>query len=101
MKPIDAKPSIYFDFDKENNNKVPKFKVGDHVRISKYQNNFAKVCVPNWSAEVFVVETTTPRTYVISDLKGNEIIQIFCKKELKKTKQKEFKIGKMIKRKGN
>ena len=42
MKPADIKSSIYFDFGIENNNKDPKFKVGDHVRASKYQNVFFK-----------------------------------------------------------
>ena len=36
MKPVDVKPSMYIDFNKENNKEGPKFKVGDHVRISKY-----------------------------------------------------------------
>ena len=42
MKPIDGKPSTYIDFDKKNNKEGPKRKVGDHVRISKYENIFAK-----------------------------------------------------------
>ena len=37
----------------------------------------------------------------ISDLKGEEIVEIFYEKELQKTKQKEFRIEKMIKRKDN
>ena len=41
MKPVDVKPSIFIDFDKESNKKSPKFKVGDIVRISKYKNSFA------------------------------------------------------------
>ena len=40
MKPVDVESSRYIDFNKENNKEDPKFKVGDHVRISK---NFAKV----------------------------------------------------------
>ena len=43
------------------------------VRILKYKNIFAKVCVRNWSEEVFVikkVKNTVPWIYVISDLKG-------------------------------
>ena len=63
MKPVDVKPSIYIDFNKENNREGPKFKVGDHVRISKYKNIFAKGYVPNWSEVVFVikkVKTTLP-----------------------------------------
>ena len=42
MKPIDVKSSTYIDFDKENNDKDPEFKVGYHVRISKYKTTFAK-----------------------------------------------------------
>ena len=42
MKPIDVKDNTYSNTSKEINNKDPKFKVGDHVRISKYKNIFAK-----------------------------------------------------------
>ena len=42
MKPIDVKENTYIDFDKEFNDNDSKFKVGDHVRISKYKNIFAK-----------------------------------------------------------
>ena len=42
MKPVNLKSSIYFDFGIENNDKDPKFKVGDYVRISKYKNIFGK-----------------------------------------------------------
>ena len=42
MKPVDVKDNTYIDFKKEINNKDPKFKVGDHVRISKYKNILAK-----------------------------------------------------------
>ena len=38
------------------NDKDPKFKVGDHVRIAKYKNIFAKGYTPNWSEEVFVIK---------------------------------------------
>ena len=47
MKPIDVKSSTYIDFNKENNKGGPKFKVGDHVKISKYKNIFPKDNVPN------------------------------------------------------
>ena len=53
MKPVDVKDSTYIDFNKEVNYKDPKFKVADHVRISKYKNIFAKESTPNWSEEVF------------------------------------------------
>ena len=55
MKPADAEDNTYIGFKKEINDKDPKFKVGDHVRISKYENMFAKGYTPNWSEEVFVI----------------------------------------------
>ena len=42
MKPVDVKDNTYIDLKKEVNDKDPIFKVGDHVRISKYKNIFAK-----------------------------------------------------------
>ena len=56
MKPVDVKDNTYIDFKKEVNDKDPKFKVGDYVRISKYKNIFAKGYMPNWSEEVFVIK---------------------------------------------
>ena len=97
MKPVDVKDNTYTDFEKEVNNKDPKFKVGDYVRISKYKNIFAKGHMPNWSEEVFVInktKNTVPWTYVINDLNGEEIIGTFYEKELQKTNQKEFRIEK-------
>ena len=91
MKPIDVKDNTYINIDKEVSDKDPKFKVGDHVRISKYKNIFAKSYTLNWSEEIFVigeVKNTFPRTYVINDLNGEEIIGTFYEKELEKTNQK-------------
>ena len=42
MKPADVKDNTCIDAKKEITDKDPKFKVGDHVRISKYKNIFAK-----------------------------------------------------------
>ena len=73
MKPADVKDNTYVDFKKEANDKDPKFKVGDHVRSSKYKNVFAKGYTRNWSEEVFVVskiKNTVPWTYVTNDLIG-------------------------------
>ena len=104
MKPIDVKDNTYINADKKINNKDPKFEVGDHVRISKYKNIFAKGYMPNWSEEVFVIEqvkNTVPWTYVINDLNGKEITGTFYEKELQKTNQEEFRIEKVIRRKGD
>ena len=87
---------------KEVNDKDLKFKVGDHVRISKYKNIFAKGYTENWSEDVFLVikiKNTVPWTYVTNDLNGEEIIGTFYEKELQKTNQQEFRIEKVIKRK--
>ena len=76
------------DFNKENNKEGPKFKVGDHVRVSKYKNIFAKGYITNWSEEDFVikkVKNTGPWTYVISDLNGEEIVGTFYEKKIQKT----------------
>ena len=104
MRPTDVKDNTYINTSKEINNKDPKFKVGDHVRISKYKNIFAKGYMPNWSEEVFVikkVKNTSPWTYVINDLNGEEIIGTFYEKESQKTNQEEFRIEKVIRRKGD
>ena len=91
MKPVDIKDNTYIGFKKKINDNDPKFKVGDHVRISKYKNIFAKGYTPNWSEEVFIVskiKSTVPWTYAINDLKSEEIIGTFYEKELQKTSQK-------------
>ena len=104
MKPVDVKDNTYIDFKKEVDNKYPKFKVGDHVRISKYKNILAKGYMSSWSEEVFIIskiKNTVSLTYVINDLNGEEIIGTFYEKELQKTNQKEFRIEKVLEKKGD
>ena len=82
MKPVDVKDNTYIDSTemhscKEVNGKDPKFKVGGHMKISKYKNIFAKGYKKNWSEEVFVIKKVkirVPWTYVVNDLNGEEII---------------------------
>ena len=104
MKPIDVTNDSFAEYNEESNKKDPKFKIGDHVRISKYKNIFAKGYAPNWSEEVFVINkinNTVPWTYAISDLNGEEITGRLYEKELQKTIQKEFRIEKILRKKGN
>ena len=92
----------YAEYNEYFDKKDPKFKVGYHVRISKYKNIFAKEYAPSWSEEVFVVskiKNTVRWTYVISDLNGEEITGCFYEKELQKTSQGKFRIEKVLKRK--
>ena len=100
MKPIDVTGDSYVEYNEYPNKKDPKFKVGNHVRISKCKNIFAKECTPYWSEDVFVInkiKNTVPWTYVISDLNGEEITRSFYEKEL----QKGSRIEKVLKRKGD
>ena len=92
----DVKDNKYINIDKEVNYKDPKFKVGDHVRISKYKNILPKVYTPNWSEQIFLIKgikNTVPWTYVINDLNGKQIIGLFYEKDLQK-KNQEFRIKK-------
>ena len=87
MKPVDVQDNTYFEFEKEVNNKDPKFKVGDHTRISKYKNIFGKLHMPSWSEEVFIiknVKNTVPWTYVTNDLNGELLLEHFMKKNCKR-----------------
>ena len=103
MKPNDVTSDVYAEYNEDLNKKDPKFKVGDHVRISKHKTIFAKRYAPNWSEETIVnkIKNTVRWTYVISDMNDEEIIGTFYEKELQKTTQEEFRIEKVIKRKDN
>ena len=96
MKPKDVTDSVLVEYSEESNKKDPEFKIGDHVRISRYENIFAKGYTPNWSEEIFVkkVQNTVPWAYLINDLGGKKIVGSFYEKELQKTNQKEFRIEK-------
>ena len=68
-------------------------KFGDHVRISKYKNIFAKGYIPNWFQEAFAiikVTNTVAWTYVLRYLKNEEIVGAFYKKQLQKTIKKSL-----------
>ena len=104
MKPKDATDNSFVEYSEESNEKGPKFKVSDHVRISRYKNVFVKGYTPKWSKEIFVVKkvkNTFPWTYLINDLNGEEVMSSFYEKELQKIDQKKIRIEKVIKKKGD
>ena len=104
MKPIDVISDSYAEYNEDTNEKDPKFKVGDHVRISKYKNIFAKGYNQNWSEEVLIttkIKDTVPWTYAICDLNGEPITGSFFGKQLKKTSQEKFRVEEVLKRKGH
>ena len=80
----------------------PKFKVGDKVRISKYKRPvFDKGYTPNWTEEIFTVDTikyTNLITYKIKDELGEEITGSFYEPELQKAVQDVYCIEKVIRR---
>ena len=56
MKPIDVGNDSFAEYNEESNEKDPKLKLGDHVRISKYKKIFTKGCTANWSEETFIAK---------------------------------------------
>ena len=77
MKTFDVRSSTYSNSSKDINEKDPKFKLADIVRLSKYKNIFVKGYTLNWLEEVILikdVKNTVPWAYVINDLNGEEIV---------------------------
>ena len=75
MKPVNVTDDPFVEYNEDSNKRNLKFKVGGHVRISKYKNIFAKGYAPNWSEEVFVINES--KNTVINDLNGEEVIGSF------------------------
>lgn len=91
LKTIDLKPK--------------KFKVGDHVRISKYREAFSKGYTPNWSTEIFIIKKvnfTNPTTYLLEDENNQDIQGSFYSEELQKVKYPDvYLVEKILRRKGS
>ena len=102
MKTVDVKSNTYIDSSKEINDKDPKFKISDFVRISKYKNIFANVFTLNCSEEVFVIKKVKKLCQghmLLMIFMEKNFFERFTKKNCKKTNQKEFRVEKVIKRK--
>ena len=56
MKPKDVTDSVFVEYNEEFNKKDSNFKIGNHARISKYENIFAEGFTPNWFEVIFVVK---------------------------------------------
>ena len=92
VKPIDVTSDSYAEYNKDSNEKDPK--VGDCVRISKYENIFAKAYTQYWSERIYFFWLPKLkiqfRGLVISDLNGEPITGRFYEKELQnKSKSSE------------
>lgn len=82
-----------------------KFKMGDHVRISKYKSVFAKGYLPNWTTEIFTIrkiQDTQPFTYLLRDYQGNDVVGAFYDVELQKVQSPNiYLIEKVLRTKGD
>ena len=102
MKPIEVTDDSYAEYNEDFNKKEPKFKFGDHVRISEYKNIFAKGYAPNWSEEVFVINRIKIQflglmLLVTSMVK--KLLEVFMKKNCKKLLKKNLEQKKQLKEK--
>ena len=95
MKTINVTDDSFAEYNEDSNKRNSKFKAGDHVRISKYKNIFAKGYAPNWTEEIFVikkVKNTVPWTKntvkILMILMVKKLLEVSmkmnCKKLIKK-----------------
>lgn len=80
------------------------FKVGDHVRLSKYKHLFEKGYLPSWTTEVFTIvkiQKTDPVTYLLADFEGKPIEGCIYAEEMQATKQPNVYLVEKILRKKN
>ena len=93
MKPIDVTSGSYAEYSEDSNVTMPKFKVGDHVRISKYKSIFAKGYTQNWSEGVFVVSKINMQfrgLMLLVTWMVNQLLEVFMKKNCKKLVKKNL-----------
>ena len=83
---------------------IPKYSIGDNVRITKKKKILDKGYTQRWTKEVFKIkkiQLTIPVTYKITDYNGKVIQVSFYEEELQKTSQDVFRIGKILNRRGD
>lgn len=91
---------------KQNKSRLKsKFKIGDFIRISKDRTVFEKGYLPSYSSEIFridKIQRTSPVTYIIKDLNGEQILGAFYDAEMVKSKHPhDYLVEKIIKTKGS
>lgn len=112
MKPIDVNKgnekmllkSVY-NYPTITYSQLPKFKINEHVRISKYRGVFDKGYTPNWSNEIFTISKinySKPITYLLKDAQEQSIEGCFYTEELQKVKHPDvYLVEKVLRKKGN
>ena len=93
IKPKDVSDNSFVENVEESNKKDPKFKLGDNVREEVHKYNYKKYSYKR--------STEYSPLYLINDLNDEKIVGSFYEKELQKTDKKEFRIEKVIKKKGD
>jgi hypothetical protein len=84
-----------YKYDKQDGPKCEikiRLKINDKVRISKSKTTFEKGYAPNWTIEYFFIKKilpTSPPTFILQDLLGEELSGSFYEKELQKVEQKD------------
>lgn len=82
-----------------------KFKLGDHVRISKFKGVFEKGYTPNFGCEIFKIvkiNRLKPEVYYLEDYKGEPVLGAVYAQELTKVKHPDgYLIEKVIRKKGS
>ena len=81
-----ASPNLIPKNDNNNhNNKLPKFQVGDFVRVPDKRNIYSKGYTTNWNRELFKIHSinkTNPVTYTLNDENGDIIQGKYYEQEL-------------------
>ena len=93
MKPIDVTSYSYAEYNEDSNKRNSKFKVGDHVIMSKYKNFFAKGYAPNWSEQTFVIKKLKTLYHVhtlLMILMMKKLLDVFMKKNCRKLIKKNL-----------
>ena len=111
MRPVDASKKKQnetevwenlFRNDDKTSKKSTKFKVGDTLRISRIKGIFEHGFLPNWSEQVYKIESINNSesvTYVLKDLQDEIIEGSFHAEELQKTSQEIYRIEKVLRKK--
>jgi hypothetical protein len=88
-------------YGKNNAKRLPKFRIGDRVRITKKKNTFDKGFTPNWTDEIFTIsqiKPTIPITYAIKDVRGEELDGSFYEEELQLSHTDTYRVEKVLRR---
>ena len=103
MNPVGVKSNKYIEIGKDSNNKYPKFKIGDTVRVSKYKNIFAKGYLQTglkrflWLKKLKILR---PEHMLLLILMEKKLLECLTKKSCKRQIKKSLELKKLSREKG-